>query len=1343
GLTLASSGVFSGDTVNFSDSSAAFASKNVGTGISIAVSGITDSGASAGNYTLSNTTATTSANITPKSITVTATGTNIVYNGGVNDTVTLASSGIISGDTVSFSDSSATFANANVGNGKTVTVSGITDSGASAGNYTLGNTTATATANITPYVLSLSGTRVYDANTDAAATLFGTAGVLTGTNGETLTLSGTGTLSGKNVGSESFASLSGFTLTGNGSALASNYTFSGGTDSVTITPLAITVAATAPNKVYNGTTADPGVTLASSGVYSGDTVNFSDSSATFASPNAGNGITVTASGITASGASASNYTLSNTTATTTANITPYVLSLTGTRVYDANTDAVATLFGSAGTLNGVAGQTLSLSGTGTLSSKNVGTESFASLAGFTLTGNGSALASNYTLTGGTDSVVITPATLTVSGTTAAGKVYDGTTTASLSGATLVGILGSDSVTLGNDTSGTFVTKNAGTNIAVTTGMTVSGADAGNYTLTQPSGITASITPYVLSLTGTRVYDANTDAVATLFGTSGVLNGVNGETLTLSGTGTLSSKNVGTESFASLAGFTLTGNGSALASNYTFSGGTDSVVITPATLTVSGTTAAGKVYDGTTMAALSGATLAGVFSGDSVTLGNDTSGTFASANVGTHIAVTTAMTISGADAGNYTLTQPSGLNANITPYVLSLTGTRVYDANTDAVAALFGTTGVLNGVNGETLTLSGTGTLSSKNVGTESFASLAGFTLTGNGSALASNYTLTGGTDSVVITPATLTVSGTTAAGKMYDGTTTASLSGATLVGVLGSDSVTLGNDTTGTFASPNAGNNISVTTAMTIGGTGAGNYTLTQPSGVTASITPYVLSLTGTRVYDANTDAAASLFGTIGVLNGTNGETLTLSGTGTLSGKNVGTESFASLAGFTLTGDGSALASNYTFTGGTDSVAITPATLTVAGTVAAGKVYDGTMMASLSGATLAGVLGGDSVTLGNDTTGTFASPNVGNHIGVTTAMTISGADAGNYVLTQPSGLNANITPYVLSLTGTRVYDANTDAVAALFGTAGVLNGVNGETLTLSGTGTLSGKNVGSESFASLSGFTLTGNSGALASNYTFTGGTDSVVITPATLTVSGTTAAGKVYDGTTVAALSGATLVGVLGNDSVTLGNDTSGTFATKNAGTNIAVTTGMTVSGADAGNYTLTQPTDLTADITPKPITVAATGSNEVYNGGTADQVVLASNGVLAGDSVSFTDSSATFATPTVGNNKTVTVSGIALTGASAGNYVLTSDVALTTADITPSDGAQQTAAAVTYLELSQDEIATPYGLAPSESPGELTSNRKMAHQSVAPNQERRDFEPGLALQVIDGGIRMPPPVN
>ncbi|MGB6449713.1 MAG: YDG domain-containing protein, partial [Steroidobacteraceae bacterium] len=644
------------------------------------------------------------------------------------------------------------------------------------------------------------------------------------------------------------------------------------------------------------------------------------------------------------------------------------------------------------------------------------------------------------------------------------------------------------------------------------------------------------------------------------------------------------------------------------------------------------------------------------------------GTFATQNVGTGIGVTTAMTLGGTDAGNYTLIQPTGLTANITPYVLSLTGTRVYDANTDAGASLFGSSGVLTGADGETLTLSGTGTLSSKDVNaTQGFASLSGFTLTGNGSALASNYTLSGGTDWVDITPATLTVAGTTAAGKVYDGTTVASLSGATLAGVLGSDNVTLGNDTTGTFATQNAGTGIGVSTAMTLGGTDAGNYTLTQPTAITANITPYVLSLTGTRVYDANTDAAASLFGSSGVLTGADGQTLTLSGTGTLSSKNVGTEGFGSLSGFTLTGNGSALASNYTLAGGTDSVDITPLAVTVTAS-GANKVYDRTT--SDPGLTLAssGVLTGDVVNF-SDSSATFASKNVGTGITITVdGITASGTDAGNYTLINTTattaanitakpitvtatgtnivynaGLNdsvtlassgivagdtvtfadssatfadpnvgtgktvtvsgitdggasagnytlsnttatttANITPYVLSLTGTRVYDANTDAAASLFGSSGVLTGVDGQTLTLSGTGTLNSKDVdATQGFASLLGFTLTGNGSALATNYTLTGGTDWVDITPATLTVAGTTAAGKVYDGTTVASLSGATLVGVLGTDTVTLGHDTTGTFATQNVGTGIGVTTAMTLGGTDAGNYTLIQPTGLTANIT------------------------------------------------------------------------------------------------------------------------------------------------------------------
>ena len=67
----------------------------------------------------------------------------------------------------------------------------------------------------------------------------------------------------------------------------------------------------------------------------------------------------------------------------------------------------------------------------------------------------------------------------------------------------------------------------------------------------------------------------------------------------------------------------------------------------------------------------------------------------------------------------------------------------------------------------------------------------------------------------------------------------------------------------------------------------------------------------------------------------------------------------------------------------------------------------------------------------------------------------------------------------------------------------------------------------------------------------------------------------KAYDGNTDAAITGATLNGVVGTEDVTLANASTGTFADKNIGTGKAVTTApMTITGTDSGNYTLTQPT-------------------------------------------------------------------------------------------------------------------------------------------------------------------------
>ncbi|HAH22939.1 MAG TPA: hypothetical protein DCL77_04120, partial [Prolixibacteraceae bacterium] len=103
-------------------------------------------GADAGNYT-ANTTTVTTASITARPLTVSATGINKVYDGILTATVSL-SDNRLSGDVFITAYLSATFVDKNVGSGKPVSVSGISKSGTDAGNYTA-NTTAATTASIT------------------------------------------------------------------------------------------------------------------------------------------------------------------------------------------------------------------------------------------------------------------------------------------------------------------------------------------------------------------------------------------------------------------------------------------------------------------------------------------------------------------------------------------------------------------------------------------------------------------------------------------------------------------------------------------------------------------------------------------------------------------------------------------------------------------------------------------------------------------------------------------------------------------------------------------------------------------------------------------------------------------------------------------------------------------------------------------------------------------------------------------------------------------------------------------------------------------------------------------
>src|SRR6185503_4522076 len=213
-------------------------------------------------------------------------------------------------------------------------------------------------------------------------------------------------------------------------------------------------------------------------------------------------------------------------------------------------------------------------------------------------------------------------------------------------------------------------------------------------------------------------------------------------------------------------------------------------------------------------------------------------------------------------------------------------------------------------------------------------------------------------------------------------------------------------------------------------------------------------------------------------------------------------------------------------------------------------------------------------------------------------------------------------------------------------------------------GAFASKTVGTARPVTVSGLSL---SGADAASYTLTQPSTTADITAKALTVASLTANNKVYDGNTSATLNLgiAALVGVVSGDTVTLnGASASGSFASKTVGIARTVTiSGLTTSGADSANYTLTQPTT-TADITARSLTVSATGVNKVYDGSTTATVTLSDNRVAA-DVLTASYTSANFADPSVGTAKMVSVNGIAISGADAANYIANTTTS-TTANIT-----------------------------------------------------------------------------
>ena len=960
-----------------------------------------------------------------------------------------------------------------------------------------------------------------------------------------------------------------------------------------------------------------------------------------------------------------------------------ITGLNGTvsKVYDGNT--TASLTGANLATTGLVNGNLVATATGTYASSDaasgIAVTSPSSIAAITLTDStGSIPVYGYKLAGAPVTAnigTITPAPLTASIIGNPTKVYNNTTTATLTSAnySLTGFVAGQGGTLIPPGDVAYAGVDAGPQ-TLSASLTAANFSAGsgtklsNYllptTVSGPGTITPALVLFSGVLANDKIYDGTTAATlntsgATVYGVLAPDVGLvsfNQAAVTVN----FASPNVGNNIAVNVGNVTLTGPKAM--DYYTAPNPTGfSADITPKALTVSGASANNKVYDATTAATLnvSGATLSGLVPSDAgkVTLSSaGATGVFSQSDVGNNLPVTaTGFSLSGTAASNYSFTPPAGLVANITPATLlvSLSGnpSKVYDGTTavEVDAANFSISGFVGG-QGAAVTQASSASYATKNAGAgiPMTVALTSSDLTPNAGTALSNYIISptaAGTGTITPAPLTSMIVGNPT--KTYDGNATATLAPANyaLSGFIGSESISV-TQTVGAYDTPNAGVQ-GVTANLTGADYLAGNGTLLSnyilPTAITGFGTIVKAQLNGTlsaaitgnptKIYDGTTVATlAPTDFTLSGFVGTDSATVNQSITGQYATKNAGQQPVsASLVEADFTAGSGTNLNNYVFpVGAFGTGTILPAPLTVSIINNPTKVYDGTTTAALKSGNfqINGLVSGESAQINPTTNFDYASPNAGGR-NITGTLAIGNYAAGtgtllsNYVLASTASGPGTITQAPLFITGVhatnKVYDtttADTLNVAAAGLSGLVATDTANVTLATSTTGTFSQANVGSALPVTASGFSI---SGSAAANYALQPITNlSANITPAPLTISGILANNKPYDGTTAETLNAtaAALNGVLGSDSVIVSaTGATAQFTTVNAGNNLNVVAGgFTIGGASAANYTLAQPSGLTANITPAPITALITGSPTKLYDGTTTASLSASDYTLTG---------------------------------------------------------------------------------------------------------------------------------
>ncbi|MBY8828902.1 MBG domain-containing protein [Hephaestia mangrovi] len=664
-------------------------------------------------------------------------------------------------------------------------------------------------------------------------------------------------------------------------------------------------------------------------------------------------------------------------------------------------------------------------------------------------------------------------TLTISAT--GSGVYDGTVqTGTLSAS---GLINGDALAL----SGTA------------TGLTTSGVDAGNYTLT-PGGVTSdlnyaitfapgtyTITPRPITVTADALSRIYGDANPTLTFTVGGLGLVGGDTL-IGALATSADTTSDVGSYAIDQG-TLTAD-----SNYALSFTGADLTVTPRPITVIFTADPASAIYGNGPGTLTGSasaddlvngdTLAGITSGSA----SFTAGADATSDVGSYAITGSGLT---ATSANYTINfaqaAPNATAFAVTPRAITVTADALSRIYGDTNPALPFTVGGLGLVNGDTLSGAlATSADATSDVG--SYAITQG-TLTADG-----NYTLSYTGADLSVTPRAITVTAD-ALSRIYGDANPALSFTVGGLGLVNGDTLS-GALTTSADATSNIGRY-----AITQGTlTADSNYALSY-AGADLTVTPRPITVTFTA------DTASAIYGNgPGTLTGSASADDLVNGD-TLAGITSGSAAFTTDGGATsdvgsyaITGSGlTATSANYAVSfaqAATNASAftVTPRAITVAAN-ALSRIYGDTNPALSFTVGGLGLVNGDTLS-GALATSADATSDVGSYA-ITQGTLAAG---GNYVLSY-TGADLSVTPRAITVTAdalNRIYGDTNPALTFTVGGQGLVNGD-----TLSGALTTSAdvtSDVGS--------FAITQGTLTAGSNYavSFTGA--DLTVTPRPITVT-------------------------------------------------------------------------------------------------------------------------------------------------------------------------------------------------------------------------------------------------